>query len=117
MTSEDTPVPVPANPSPKSAARVRVVSGSLLLRILAESNLLRISPLERYISLGTNGTSTQKPSFEELRTREWTQGVRPLEQAHQAFSGGSKHIVFLGAVRVLSQRCDCKCLALLLPEG
>ena len=44
MTSEDIPVPAPANPSPKSAARVRVLIGSLLLRGLVEPNLLSIFP-------------------------------------------------------------------------
>lgn len=100
MTSEDIPVPAPANPSSKSAARVRVVIGSLLLRGLVEPNLLSISSPEWYTSLGINYTSMQKPSFEELRTWEWTQGVRPLEQAHHAFSGGSRYTVSLGTVRV-----------------
>lgn len=63
MTSEDIPVPAPANPSPKSAARVKVVIDSLLLQGLAESNLLSISSPEWYAILGINCTNMQKPSF------------------------------------------------------
>lgn len=86
MTSKDIPVSDPASPSPKSTARVRAITGSLLLRGLAEPNLLSISST----SLGISWMSMQKPSFEELRIWEWMQGARPLEQAHHAFSGGSR---------------------------
>lgn len=70
MTSEDILVSAPTIPSPKSAARVKVVIGSLLLQGLAELNWLSIASPEWYTSLGINCTSMQKLSFEELRTWE-----------------------------------------------